>query len=768
MPRYLTGAIAALVAVSARPLAAQGPARAAGTYDVYSSGVPIAAVTVRVAAGGPRYTIRKRDPATGRWAPRADAGPASAATDTAFLLPGALRRVVAQLAALQAIDWRTLPAVGWPTDSSIYVRAGRLEATVGAARVGATRWAVRDATRPLDLIIADDNRLLAAVDPPADLVLVRRGAEGFTTVAAWRDATVSQPVYGYRGLGPVLVPMPDGVRLATLVYLPDGPAATGPFPVIFIRTPYGIGSMISTYWPYATRGYALVFQAARGTAYWDPEHRSEGTWEPMINEPADGAAALDWIVRQPWSNGRICMQGGSYVAYTQWAASMAGNPALKCLVPESSMGTAFSDQPYMGGSFVEGMAYYMFFMLDRKLLPGRTWTDVLHYRPLVDLDDFATGADLPQWNALLRHQTNDDYWRRQDWYRDASPRRFGAFMISGWFDDDFPGTESNWNLMTRTGTAPQRLLIGPWKHGYNVDRALNGYGFGPDAIRGDVWLLKQRWYDHFLKGVANGVERPPVEYFLLGANQWRTASAWPPPEAVPEKWYFHSRGDAQRLLTAGSLTREPPAADEPPDRYRYDPRTPPPNWMSFEQMQRWEDQQTWPYDFKDIESRPDVVVYTSPPLEDDLTIAGDLTAVLYASTDVKDTDWWVHVADVDTSGRSNRITLGMLRARFRHLDDPQHHVVGRNFEREELLSGNPDDVVRYQIWIRSIANTFKKGHRIRIAVMNALDNYSFPNSNTGGDEATTTETVVGTMTIHHGPRTPSHLVLPVLSRGARP
>jgi uncharacterized protein len=759
---------AALLAAATIPAAAQVAHPARVVYDVYTAGVAVADLTVRTVGGQAGYRLRKRNPATGEWSPGVIALQGRVAADTAFQLPGALGGIVARLASIDAIDWRHLAAVGWPTAASIYVPAEQREARVAGRTAHATRWVLQEGARPLDLIIGDDGRLVAAVDPGGDHVLVRRGAEGFTTVAAWRDPAVSQPRYGYRDLGKIMVPMPDGVRLATRVYLPDGPDAKGPFPVVFIRTPYGIGSLISGYWHYATRGFALVFQAARGTAYWDPENRSEGSWVPMINEPADGRAALDWIVAQPWADGKICMQGGSYVGYTQWSASMAGNPALKCLVPESSMGTAFSDQPYMGGSFVEGMLYYMLYMLDLKVLPGRHWTDILHHRPLVTMDDYATGQDIPGWNTFWDHQTNDDYWARQDWYRDVGRRGFGAFMISGWFDDDFPGTESNWNLMTRTGTVPQRLLIGPWKHGYNADRALNGYRFGPEAVRDDIWLLKQRWYDHFLKGVDNGVDQPTVQYFVLGANQWRTARAWPPKEAIPETWYFHSGGNAQRLLTAGSLTREAPTADEPPDTWRYDPKAPPANWMTFEQMQRWEDQQTWPYDFKDVETRPDVVVYTSPPLEEDLTVAGDLTAVLYASTDVKDTDWWVHVADVDTSGHSNRITMGMLRARFRNLEDPQHHVIGSNFGREDLLSGNPADVVQYRIWIRSIANTFKKGHRIRIAVMNAVDNYSFPNSNTGGDEGTVTETVVGTMSLHHGPGAPSHVVLPVISRGTQP
>ncbi|MEO8449105.1 MAG: CocE/NonD family hydrolase, partial [Gemmatimonadota bacterium] len=377
-------------------------------------------------------------------------------------------------------------------------------------------------------------------------------------------------------------------------------------------------------------------------------------------------------------------------------------------------------------------------------------------------DNFATGKEIPAWNTMMEHQTNDEYWRAQDWYRSTAPRDFGTFQISGWFDDDFPGTESNWSLIQKRGTQPQRLVIGPWKHGYNVDRALNGYSLGTAAVREDIWLLKQRWYDHFLKGTDNGITGRSVDYFVLGANEWRTATSWPPAEADLQKWYFHSDGKAARYSTSGSLTTTPPAAAEPLDTYRYDPLNPPPNWMSFEQMQRWEDVQSFPWDFKDIEARSDVVTFSSPPLEQDVTIAGDILAVLYASTDVKDTDWWVHISDVDEKGRSNRITNGMIRARFRKLEDPQHHIAGSNYETEVLLSGNPEDVVRYEIGVRSIANRFKKGHRIRVAIMNALDNYSFPNSNTGKNEATVTETIVGTMTLHHSPERASYVVLPVM------
>ena len=205
-----------------------------------------------------------------------------------------------------------------------------------------------------------------------------------------------------------------------------------------------------------------------------------------------------------------------------------------------------------------------------------------------------------------------------------------------------------------------------------------------------------------------------------------------------------------------------PTTDQPPEIYTYDPENPVQNWYNFEQMEEWEDIQSYPYDFKDIETRQDVVTYTTDPLQEDLTIAGNIIVVLYASTDVKDTDWWVYLSDVSPSNESNRLSVGVLRARFRNLEDPTYHVFGSNFEKEELLTGDINDVVRYEISIPSIANTFRKGHRIRIGVTNAHNNYSFPNSNTGGDEGYVTETMIGTMHLHHTQKYPSHVILPVL------
>ena len=762
-PGAPTLALAALLLrAGAAPALAQPAAPATRVmFDAYTAGVHFAELDVTEGPGGRSCSIRKKDVAVNRWQRVRTAPGCRIADDSAFRLLGGIASLPARLQDFGRIPWTTLKAVGWPDANTIYVPHRQVQAPVDGQPRPATRWAVRDADQPLDLIVGSANELIAGIDLRRDLVFVRRGYEAFTTIERWRGAGVSPATSGYRSLGNVTVPMPDGARLATLVYLPEG-GATGPYPTIFIRTAYGIRNLINGLWPYPARGFALVVQSVRGTASAEPEHRSDGVFGDLRNEAADGTAALEWITRQPWSNGDVCMQGGSYLAYTQWTASMAGNRALKCVISESAMGTAFGDQPFWGGGLVEGFAYYLFWMLGKPLRPGVAWTDVLRHRPLISLDEFATGEDIPQWNALLQHWRNDDYWRPQDWYATGGPRDFASLHISGWFDDDLPGTQANWALMRRHGTQPRRLLIGPWKHGYNLGRSLNGFSFGEDAVREDVRLLQQLWVDRFLKGRRNGVDERTVDYFVMGENRWQSARDWPPPESQPQGWYFHSRGDANGRLPAGTLTMQPPRVAEPSDAYTYDPARPVTNWMSFDLMESWEDQQSWPYDFKDIESRPDVVTYTSAPLEADLTVAGDIKLVLYASTDVKDTDWWVHVSDVHPDNQSVRLTMGVLRARFRAREDPQHGVFGANYRTEELLSGNPDEVVRYEIGLRASANTFRKGHRIRVAVMNALANYEFPNSNTGGDEALATKTVVGKMRIHHTPEHPTHIVLPVM------
>ena len=740
-------------------------------YDVYEKGVPRAVLTIENHDQTRIYSVQKRDVKSNEWSESITTSEDKLSGNETFELWGSLKNLPSQLKQIREVSWGRNIAVAWPDENSIYVRHMELTELVDGKKKTAYFWGLRDgAGFIMDFIITPDNKLIAAVDLPNDICMVMRGYEDFTILKEWSQDGISSPQYGYQFLGKFEVPMSDEVNLTTAVYLPDDGKEDAKYPVVLIRTPYGIhpesgGHTITNLYHYCSRGYALVLQSTRGRCPYDPaDWKSEGWWELLVHEPSDGALCLDWITKQPWCNGNIGMQGGSYVAHTQLTAAMSGNPALKCIIPEVCFATVFGDMPYIGGGFQTGLVRYILFASGLKLRPGVTWSEVLRHRPLIDIDKFALGSESPTLRTCLQHPNYDDYWAQDDWFRPEYNIDVPALHISGWYDDDFPGTRANWELMQRNNREHQRLLLGSWKHGYNRHRHLNGFGFGIDSIRPDIWLLKQKWYDRFLRGLDNDVEDKKVEYHVLGDNEWETDSQWPPEEMKFQRWYLHSNGKANVSMTAGTISTEPPVGAEEPDTYQYDPENPPPNWMNFDQLPGYEDVQSFPYDFNDINARHDIAVYTSAPLEEDLTIAGDIMAVLNASCDVLDTDWWVRLEDVDSQGNAMSLSVGMLRARFRNLEDKWFHVFGSNFEKEEMLSGNMSDIVRYEISLRNTAVTFKKGHCIRIAVMNACDNYCFPNSNTGGEEAYVTETVVGTMVVHHSAEHPSYIMLPVVGQ----
>jgi len=736
---------------------------AGSDFLLYEHGIPIAKVSIDTRNDNPCIAVRMNHMNDRRWKRKFNSCAEGHKSPSLIKHMQPYLPILDQLSVIEEIGWSNLQEARLPNIESNFVARETAGYLSNNNDLNSRVWSQRGAGYPLDLVIDDSARLVAVVDIGRDKVLVRPGLEEYTPLRFWRDAKISPADYSVRALGDFRVKTSDNRELATLVYLPDD-ENTEEFPAILVRTPYGISDLIERYRHYAARGFAVVLQALGGTSYTDPiQYQSTGAWEAMTQEKADGNDTLKWLTSQSWSNGKVCMEGGSYLGLTQWAAASTHHPALKCIIPEVTLGTAFTDQPYMGGTLVEGFAYYIFYMLNADIIPGKSWGEILAHRPIIDIDKFATGMDLPLWNRIVHHATNDQYWKSQDWYAAGEVPRVATFQISGWFDDDLPATRSTWEFVQDSSSMPQQLMLGPWKHRYNVDRQLNRVDFGPEAMRPDIWLMKLRWHDRFLKGHRSSDHQRNVEYFVLGDNEWRTSTQWPPEDVEYEPWYLHSSGNAAKALFDGSIDSAKPTNNEAPDQYTYDPQSPARNWRSFDLMKSWEDVQRFPYDFKDIEGRPDVAVYTSAVLDTDVTVAGNIEVILFASTDVLDTDWWVHVSDVYPDNQSIRLALGVLRARFRELDDPLHHIDGKNFEQETFLSVKLEDVVRYSISIPAIANTFSKGHRIRVAVTNSLGNYAFPNSNTGDHEGYTTDVAIGTMKIHHSRAYPSHVLLPIPS-----
>ena len=509
--------------------------------------------------------------------------------------------------------------------------------------------------------------------------------------------------------------------------------------MVLTRTPYNAALGIDRSWQLVARGYAVVNQDVRG------RYASEGPFEVDVHELTDGDETLTWIAHQPWSNGAIGMAGGSYPGHTQWMAAYKGNPALKALVPLVSMGTPFGDMPYTGGAVTAGAAEWMFSMdgMDGATGKRTDWALVLQHRPTIEIDTLVLGKQSPLWRHMLTHTLYDKEWQSADWLLHGAAINVPALHISGWYDDDHPGTLANWAMMDAHGRPNQRMILGGWRHGINRDREINGVHFGIDDIRPDLNFLAFEWYERFLKGIRNGIDTGPrVEYFSIGDNRWHTASRWPPADVRLTRWYLHSGGDAV-TKKSGTLSTVAPA-QEPPDAYQYDPQHPTPDLIDVSL-----NEQALPNNYRAVDLRPDVAVYDTPQLRQALRIAGPIKAVVFASSSARDTDWMVRLSDVDSAGNAYRFVTGLIRARHR-----------TSMSTETPLT--PGAVERYEIALRSIAATIAPGHWLRVSVFSAASGYIFPNSNTGGNEATVTHTVVADQHVYHAGEQASYVLLPVM------
>ncbi|MGI6414774.1 MAG: CocE/NonD family hydrolase [Thermoguttaceae bacterium] len=330
-----------------------------------------------------------------------------------------------------------------------------------------------------------------------------------------------------------------------------------------------------------------------------------------------------------------------------------------------------------------------------------------------------------------------------------------SLAISGWFDANFPGTPLNYIGMKQYGGTPEarrpRLVIGPWPH-VERGRKLLRFDYGPTApIDWNGYMC--RWFDYHLKGIANGVlDDPPVHVFVMGHNHWRAERDWPLPSTQWTRYYLHSGGKANSSAGDGTLSTRAPG-DEPPDRYTYDPMHP---TLAARQGSTVHG----PLDTRPVSAGPEVLVYTTPPLEEDVEVVGPIAAKLFAATSARDTDWMVRLVDVHPDGYAALLCDGVLRARSR---DPER---GGAFNSAKLSRIEPGEVYEYLIefW-RATGNAFLKGHRIRVEISSSYYPYYLRNLNTGADNVgLETSHVVAQQTIHHDAQRPSHVVLPVIPK----
>ena len=572
--------------------------------------------------------------------------------------------------------------------------------------------------------------------------------------------------------------MRDGVTLRANIFRPAG---EGPWPVLLTRLPYGkdlpLGASIMDPAQVARRGYVVIVQDTRG------RFTSEGEWIPFIHEQEDGVDTVAWAAQLPYSNGEVGMYGASYFGFTQWAAAIHQPPALKAMIPFQTW-----NDPYNGVSFRKGAlelgaagSWQLNMALDVLIRRHRGNFQALGQaiQLLVqEIDALASSgyASLPLNEfAPLKQQDIAPYFFAA--FTNPMDRSHAlshplhilghhhnvtvpTFNVGGWYDIFVQDTITNFKMMREEGSTPEarqsKLLIGPWSHGSvaNPIGELN-FGFGASAafidLKVDFVSMQLRWFDHWLKGIDTGMlNEAPIKLFVMGANAWRDEYEWPLARAVETRYYLHSGGHANSLNGDGTLTTNAPAEPEvPSDQYHYDPAHPVPTRGGALLMTP--EYRPGPYDQRPVESREDVLVYTSDVLLTDVEVTGPIKVHLWAVSSAPDTDFVARLVDVHPNGYAQNLTDGIVRARYRNFESG---------EQPSLLE--PGRAYEYEIDLWVTSNLFQAGHRIRLDVTSS----SFPrwdrNPNTGHDFGADAELAVAHQTILHDSAHPSYVVLPIV------
>lgn len=515
-----------------------------------------------------------------------------------------------------------------------------------------------------------------------------------------------------------LVRMADGTGLATDVYTPRFPL--GRRPALLIRTTDGRDTVSKLQARYVCRrGYALVVQDMRGNI------RSHGAEMAFEHDGwagrRDGHEAIRWVARQSWCNGRVGTWGPSVMGFAQNLLASDAPAALRAQHVMMAFSDMYSQAAYQGGAYRQ------------ELVDG--W-----------VDRFAAGD---RYRAtVLSHPRYDAFWAEMNCDTQASKVNTPAVFWGGWHDAFLQGTLHSFTTIHNQGGPRARgrckLIVGPWSH-WDIESLVD-----PRTARSQYRPAVAdplRFFDYWLQCERNGAARDrAVHYYVMGdpcdrsrpGNRWRTADNWPP-ESVPRRMYLH---DGQRLLDS-------PRGQETGDgsldalTYQYDPNHPVPTIGGLNL-----NLPAGPKDQRAVESRDDVLLFTSDPLSAPLEVTGQITAELFVSSDCPDTDFTVKLTDVYPDGRSILVADGIFRARYRE-----------SFEHDAFLQVGEVYQITVDLWSTSIA--FSRGHRIRVAVSSSNSPRFAPNPNTGGPLPGDGETRVATNTLHVSAARPSCVILPV-------
>ncbi|HXA40736.1 MAG TPA: CocE/NonD family hydrolase [Phenylobacterium sp.] len=635
----------------------------------------------------------------------------------------------------------------------------------------------------------------------------------FTLAGAGRAAAAPDGPYEVVLESNIRVPMRDGVKLATDVYRParGGKAVPGRFPAIMERTPYGRNvtsfrditqanpktpkTRAEVAATYVRQGYVVVFQDCRG------RYDSEGEFVKYLSEGADGFDACRWLTAQPWSDGRIGTFGLSYAAHTQGALACLNPPGLKAMFLDcGGFANAYQDGIRQGGAFELKQVTWAYnlglespeaqkdprLMAALKKVDLKAWFASMPWKaghtPLSLIPGYEAYV-LDQW----RHGNFDGYWKQVGIYAEGSYDRYAdAAMVhmSGWYDAYSRSTTDNYVALSKKKTGPIRLIMGPWTHGarsttYSGD-VESGPGSTLDALgHGDLDAQRLAWFDRHLKGSSKSDPDPPVRIFVMGGGldgkgvgrktpegrlmhggRWRAESAWPIADAKLLAYHLHADGQ---------LSVAAPAAAVEPLSYDFDPSRPVPSIggtiTSGEPLMRGGgfDQREGatvygsrqPY--LPLEARPDVLVFQTAPLKEDVEVTGAIEAELWIASDGPDTDFTIKLIDVYPpsedypEGYALNLTDGILRCRYRD-----------SWEAPAMMT--PGQSYRIKVAAFPTSNLFKAGHRIRLDVSSSNFPHFDVNPNTGDPEGMGLTRRVARNTVFVDAGRPSHVVLPVIPR----
>ena len=496
---------------------------------------------------------------------------------------------------------------------------------------------------------------------------------------------------------------PDGAPLLTDLYLAR---SREPLPTVLIRSPYGRRGIYGlTGRMFAERGYHAVVQSTRGTF-------GSGGQLDFDSEAADGRAAADWIIGQDWSNGEIGSFGASYLSFTQLALASTKPPQLKAMAI-AVWAAERRAATYPGGSFSLDRALTWTYLMQNQersrlaiLRARRALQPAFSHLPLIDADTVITGHPVGFYRAWLEHgQPGDPYWAPTDFRPALQGLAVPVTIVAGWYDIFLPYMLADYQAL-REGGQEVRLRVGAWRH---ASPGVFKYGFH-DALG---------WFDAHLRRQPLP-RHDPVRVEIMGGGGWRGLRQWPPPATV-QRWH---------LQPGRALAQAAPPASEP-DRYRYDPADPTPAVGGSTLSQN-----SGPKDNRALEQRPDVLTFTSAPVDSALEIAGPVTAELHVASSRAHTDFFARLCDVDPKGKSVNLTDGLLR-----------------------LTESEPGPIRVDLW--PVAHRFEPGHRIRLQISSGSHPRYARNPGTGEPLATATTLHAADQAVYHDPGRPSAVLLPV-------